>query len=277
MIGIILIIISTLFEETSTSSAKESISRHKESISSRAFLVGMWGVLFLCMSLIGGVAWKFSFASLPFFCTRIILELIQTHITIKAITLADRSTFGFLRTLTIPLVLCIDVVLGTPLLPTQVGGIIALAFALFILSSRHSLSTKGVWFALFSAVGSSITLSLYKYDLTHFNSVAAEQLIASCIIIPYFLWHAFVRDKENPFHLLRSRKIFGESAASGIGAILGSFAYAFAPASVIVATQRSSAVVWSVLSGALHFHERHLFEKITVLGLTVLGVILLIR
>lgn len=277
MFGILLIIISTLFEEASTSSAKDSIADHKESIASRAFLVGMWSVLFLGVSLIAGTVWRFNLASLPFFITRVFLELVQTHITLKAITLADRSTFGFLRTLTIPLVLGIDVILGTPLLFSQIIGIISLAGALFILTSRHSLSTKGIWFALYSAVGSSITLSLYKFDLTHFNSVAAEQILASLIILPYFFIRALRHEKENPFRLLRSRTILGESAATGIAGVMGSFAYLFAPASVIVAAQRSSAVCWSVVAGALHFHERHIVEKVAVLGLTVLGIVLLIR
>ena len=92
-----------------------------------------------------------------------------------------------------------------------------------------------------------------------------------------FFWHAVVKDKENPFKLLRSKKILSESAASGVGGILASFAYLFAPASVIVAAQRSSAMCWSVVAGALHFHERHMYEKVSVLGLTIMGIILLIR
>ncbi len=277
MIGIALIILSTFFDEVSTSSAKESLMRHKESVSSRAFLVGVWSILFLGISVLGGVSWKFNTASLPFFVSRILVEIVLTNITIRAIAKADRSTFGFIRTLTIPLVLAIDVALGTQLLASQIVGIIALILALSILSARHSLSYKGVWLALASAIGSSITLSLYKYDITHFNSVAAEQILASLIILPYFLWYALTREKENPFKLLRSRQILRECATSGIGSIIGSFAYAFAPASVIVAVQRSSSVCWSVIAGALHFHERHLFEKVTVLGLTIIGVILLVR
>lgn len=277
MIGIFLIIIAALFEEVSTSSAKESLARHAESIASRAFLVGMWGMLFLGISLLGGIEWKFTLASLPFFSARVILELIQTIITLKAITIADRSTFGFFRTLTIPLVLCIDVVLGTALSLSQIWGVMAIIASLFILTYRHSISNKGMGFALFSAIGSSITLSLYKFNITHFNSVPTEQILSGAIILPYFFWHALVKDKENPFKLLRSKRIFGESAASGAGGIIASFAYMFAPASVIVATQRSAALCWSIVAGALHFHERHIVEKISVLGLTALGISLLVR
>ncbi len=277
MPGIFLIIIATLFEEVSTSSAKESISRHLESIASRAFLVGLWGMLFLGISLLGGVDWKFSAASLPFFFARVVLELFQTNITLKAITIADRSTFGFFRTLTIPLILCIDVILGTALSISQIWGIMAIVAALLLLSYSHSLSSKGMWLVLLSAIGSSLTLSLYKFNITHFNSVPAEQILGGLILLPYFFWHAVVKDKENPFKLLRSKKILSESAASGVGGILASFAYLFAPASVIVAAQRSSAMCWSVVAGALHFHERHMYEKVSVLGLTIMGIILLIR
>ena len=62
-----------------------------------------------------------------------------------------------------------------------------------------------------------------------------------------------------------------------MGGILASFAYLFAPTSVIVAAQRSSAMCWSVVAGALHFHERHMYEKVSVLGLTILGVALLVK
>ncbi|MEK7648640.1 MAG: hypothetical protein AAB400_01845 [Patescibacteria group bacterium] len=277
MTGIFLIVLATLFEEVSTSSAKESMSRHMESIASRAFLVGMWGFLFLGLSLLGGVEWKFNTASLPFFFSRVAIEIILTNITLKAITTADRSTFGFFRTLTIPIVLGIDVMLGTVLSFSQIWGILAIVASLFILSYRHALSSKGMGIALLSAIGSSLTLSLYKFDITHFNSVPAEQMLSGLIILPYFLWHAFARDKENPFVLLRSKKIFSESAASGVGGILASFAYLFAPASVIVAVQRSSAVCWSIVAGALHFHEQHIVEKVSVVGLTVIGIILLVR
>lgn len=277
MIGIFLIIVAALFEEVSTSSAKESIARHAESIASRAFLVGLWGMLFLGISLLGGVEWKFNMASLPFFFSRIAVEIVLTNITLKAITTADRSTFGFFRTLTIPIILCIDVVLGTALSLSQIWGVMAIIASLLILSYRHSLSSKGMGLCLLSAIGSSITLSLYKFNITHFNSVPAEQILSGMIVLPYFFWHALVKDKENPFKLLRSKKILSESAASGVGGILASFAYLFAPASVIVAAQRSSALCWSIVAGALHFHERHLYEKISVLGLTALGIALLVR
>lgn len=277
MSGIFLIIIASLFDEVSTSSAKDNMARHVESIASRAFLVCLWGVLFLGISLLGGVEWRFSVASLPFFLARMVFEIVQTIITLKAITLADRSTFGFFRTLTIPLLLCIDVILGTTLSISQIWGIMAIIGSLFILTYRHSLSSKGMWLSLLSAVGSSITLSLYKYNVTHFNSVPTEQILASLVILPCFFWYAIRKEKENPFKLLRSKRILSESAASGFGGILASFAYLFAPASVIVAVQRSSAVCWSIVAGALHFHERHLYEKVSVLGLTVLGIALLIH
>ncbi len=277
MPGIFLIIIATLFEEVSTSSAKESISRHLESIASRAFLVGLWGMLFLGISLLGGVEWRFNMASLPFFFSRVAVEIVLTNITIRAITIADRSTFGFFRTLTIPIILGIDVMLGTVFSISQIWGVLAIVGSLLVLSYRHSLSSKGMGLALLSAIGSSITLSLYKFNITHFNSVPAEQMLSGMIILPYFLWHALAIDKENPFKLLRSKKILSESAASGVGGILASFAYLFAPASIIVAVQRSSAVCWSIVAGALRFHERHIVEKLSVVGLTIVGIALLIR
>lgn len=277
MIGVLLIVLSSFFEELSASSAKESITRHEESIAARVLLVGAWSILFFGISLGAGAEWRFSFESLPFFCARVFLEIVLAYITVSALARADRSTFGFIRTLTIPLVLIIELALGMPLSLSQISGVIALFFALVILSVRHALSTKGIGLVLMSAVLSAGTISLYKYTITNFNSVAAEQLLATLLVWLYFLGYATIRLKENPFLLLRRPRILGESAASGVATMIASFAYSFAPASVIVATHRAAGVCSSIIAGALHFHERHVSEKCLVLGLTVIGIILLAR
>lgn len=277
MIGILLIVTASLFEEFSTSSAKESITRKIESIPSRVVLVGVWSIFFFGASLLAGAEWRFSAASLPFFIPRLLLEILLAHITVSALARADRSTFGFIRTLTIPLVLGIELALGTALLPSQIAGVTALFFALAVLGMNHALDGKGMRLALLSACISAITLSLFKYDITHYNSVAAEQLLATVIVWLYFLGYAIVKLRENPFRLLRTRRILSESAASGVANLIGSFAYSFAPAAVIVATQRATGVAFSIVAGALRFHERHIGEKFLVLGLTVLGIVLLVR
>ncbi len=277
MIGVFLVIISTFFAELSTSSAKESIQKHLESVSTRAFLTGLWGMFFLAVSVVAGATWHFSLASLPIFLSRVIIEIILTHITITAIVRADRSTFSFMRVMTIPLVLGIDVVLGQHFSTWQLIGIVTIMFALTILTARGSLTRKGLGFALASTVISAVTISLYKYDITHYNSVAAEQLLAHALILPYFFWHAVSKMKENPLRLLRSRRIMGEAAACGLGTLIGSFAYLFAPASVLVAVQRASSLGWSIIAGAAHFHERHIGEKAIFFGLTALGISLLAR
>ncbi|MBI4239431.1 hypothetical protein HY620_00385 [Candidatus Uhrbacteria bacterium] len=277
MIGIFLIALATFFEELSTSSAKESIARHIESISSRAFIIGISGFFFLVLSVVGGAEFRFTIASLPLVLVLVGCEIALTNITLRAILTADRSTFGFMRTLTIPFVLCIEIALGTTLTTLQILGIVALVFALLLVSSRDSFSHKGMALALLSAFGSSITISLYKYLITNYNSVAGQQIIASCMLLPYFYWHAVTRTGQHPFQLLRIRKVMGESLAHGVAGVLSSFAYAFAPASVIIAAKRSCAVFWSLVVGAVHFHERHIVEKAAMVGLAITGVVLLIR
>lgn len=277
MIGIFLMALATFFEELSTSSAKESMARHIESISSRAFLIGISSLFFIIVSIILGAEFRFDVMSLPLVFILACCEITLTHITLRAILTADRSTFGFIRTLTIPFVLCIEIALGTTLSTIQIFGIIALVFALLLVSSRDSFSHKGMALALLSAFGSSITISIYKYLITHYNSVTGQQIVGMSILLPYFYWHAVTRTGQHPFHLLRIRKIRGESLAHGIAGVLSSFAYALAPASVIIAAQRSFAVFWSLIVGAVHFHERHIFEKAAMVGLAITGVVLLIK
>ncbi|KKS95476.1 hypothetical protein A3B05_03025 [Candidatus Giovannonibacteria bacterium RIFCSPLOWO2_01_FULL_43_160] len=82
--------------------------------------------------------------------------------------------------------------------------------------------------------------------------------------------------KENPLASLKNPLFFVQASTSGAGGVLGSFAYAFASASVITAAQRSFAVLWSMLSGNFYFNERQMKQKIFSLALIVLGLILLI-
>jgi len=54
----------------------------------------------------------FSMASLPTFGARLLLEIILSTTTITAIAKSDRTTFTFLRTTTVPLLLLVDLALG---------------------------------------------------------------------------------------------------------------------------------------------------------------------
>lgn len=277
MFGIILSSLGALWEEVGLSIGKTKVAARQESIYTMAFLDMMWGVvIFLVM-----VAWTkgkiftFTVASLPTFGLRTVLELILAEITVRAITTASRSTFGFLRTLTIPLLLGIDIVLGYVIGPWQIVGMALVVLTIVWLSYSHGLERRGMGLVLGTAVLAAVTLSLYKYDITHFNSVVGEQLVLMAILVLYFWGKARFVAGESPEKFLRQPVFLLQSASAGVASLLGSFAFVFAPASVILAAKRSSAVLWALLSGRRYFQEQRFAAKLLGFFFLAAGLVLL--
>lgn len=277
MLGIILSSLGAFCEEVGLSIGKTKVAARQESIYTMAFLELLWGaVIFLVM-----VAWtkgrifSFTAASLPTFVLRMLLEITLAEVNIRAITKASRSTYGFLRTLTIPLLLIIDIVLGYMIGPWQIAGMALLVLTIVALSYNHGLERRGMGLVLGTAVLAAVTLSLYKYNITHFNSVVGEQLVMITILVLYFWCKARFVAGESPEQFLRQPVFLFQSASAGVGTLLGSFAFVFAPASVILAAKRSSAVLWALLSGQHYFKERHFAAKLMGFLILAAGLVLL--
>jgi len=275
MIGVLLAGASSALREVSDSIGKKEVQDRVVSYYTFGFLNLLFGTSFL-------IAYGFLFhdlvftvASLPTFLPRVCLEILQAHLTVLAVTTADRGNFGFVKTLTIPLLLGADIVLGYAVSGMQMLGIgIILAAVLFLVitEGRHM---KGRWFLIASAVNAAITLSLFKYDITNFNSVAAEQSIIMSILMLYFFLCAFIICRENPFAFLRRRIFVVQTTSSGLSEALSSFAYSFAPAAVITTGLRATAILFAMLSGKLYFHEKGFLLKVGLFCLIVLGLIFL--
>lgn len=276
MIGIILASIGSLFDEISLSIGKRSINQRRASLYTIGFLNLFWGAIFLLAIILFKQKFLFSSASLPTFILRAFLEIIQAHFSLLAILKADRSTFGFIRIITIPLLLSADFFLGYRLNNYQVAGIGFIILTLFLFSANQGLNKKGIWLTLLTALNAVLTLSLYKYNITHFNSVEAEQFIIYLILLGYFIFTAFYLARENPFRFLAKPLFFGQSGARGLASILTSFAYSFAPASLILTAERAAGVFWATFSGFFYFREKQILVKLIYLGLLIAGIILLI-
>lgn len=275
MIGIFLVFISSFFRETSSSIGKFEVSEHKESIYTMGFLTLLWGALFFFIIAFFRGEFLFSLASLPTFIPRVILEIAQVHVAMLAITTADRSTFGFLRIWTIPLILAVDFLLGYEIGLNQIIGISIIVISFIFLFFNHGIRKKGAWLVMFTAINAVATISLFKYNITHFNSVEAEQGIIRLILIAYFLILAFFVAKENPLKFLKKPIFFIQSFSAGLGSVILSFAYLFAPASIIVTAKRSFSILWTIPSGKIYFHEKKLLIKIISFILIVIGLIFL--
>ncbi len=274
MVGVALAVIGSFFSEIFDLVGKVEIKKKEEGIFMMAFLsfflAPFW---FLALILYRG-EFLFSMASLPTFTIRLILEVFQVYITVLAITKSERSSFGFIRTLTIPLLLIADLFLGYNLSGWQIGGIILISLALFILFLNHGVKKRGVGLVFLSMFGSVITISLFKYNITNFNSVEAEQFLLSLLLAVLFFFLTIIFEKKNPLKLIFKPAFLIQAVAVGFGGTLHSLAFAFAPASVITAVIRSASVFWGLVSGQFYFHEKKIILKIASCALILIGMFL---
>jgi|SRR3989344_6332726 len=271
MFGIFLLASGSFFSEIGLSLGKEEVARRKENIYTYGFLsLFLSTVVFICIAFVRG-KFLFSLDSLPTLGLRIVLEIFQAYVSIKAITTADRSTFGFLRVLTIPLLLMVDLALGYSLAVNQIIGAGILTISLLLLFFNHGLRTKGVGFVIISAINAVITISLFKYNISHFNSVEVEQGIVQVILLVFFALMAWRTNGQNPLHMLRKPLFFFQSLSQAVAGVLVSFGYLFIPASVAASVERSTAVFFSLLSGNRYFHEKKLAQKLIAFLFLVIG------
>ena len=276
MLGVLLASVGSAFSELSDSIGKKQTAERACSHYTLGFLGVLGGALFLLVIGLVRNNFIFSLASLPTFLPRLMLEVLQAHITVRAIVRADRSDFGPIRTLTIPLLFAADLALGYTIGTHQILGMGIIFGTILILLSYERFKTKGLFLLIFTAVNAAITISLYKYDITHFNSVESEQSIVSIVLVLYFFILAVVRAHENPVQLLFKRTFFVQAVSGGLGSVFGSYAYSFAPTSIITAAMRAFAVLFSILSGKMYFKERGFVVKLLLFCAIAGGLVLLV-
>ncbi|KKW23307.1 MAG: hypothetical protein UY65_C0005G0009 [Parcubacteria group bacterium GW2011_GWA2_51_12] len=276
MFGVLLISISQFFSEVSDSIVKAKGQRDESLLYTLGFLQLAWGfLLFLSIALFKSGGFVFSMASLPTFLTRAVLEVLQSHFTLLAIMRADRSSFGFLRVGTIPLLLLVDFVLSYTVKGTQVAGIGLIVFSFVLIFAGRQVQKSGAGLVAFITLNAVVSISLFKYDITHYNSLAAEQLLIAAIILLYFLFVIIFLQRRNPLAYLKNRLFLVQSLAAGAGYVMDSYAYVFAPASVILAAKRGAAVLWATISGNMYFRETNLLFKLAVAIMLTGGIVLL--
>ena len=275
MFGVIIVFLSSFFVEISDSISKFELKQKQIGLYSLAFVNSLAiTLIFIGVNIFQG-EFIFSPASLPTLGLRAVLEIILTYIALEAIAQADRSTHGFVRILTMPFLLAVDFLLGYQINNFQLAGILVVIFSLFLFFSCQGVKKPGAWLSFGTAVIAVATISLYKYDITYYNSVAAEQTIIHLVLFIFLLPMAFFKAKENPFSFFKHKVFCFQSLLNVIPSFLNSYAYAFAPASIILSAYRSSAVFWSVVSGRAYFHEKHFLIKMLCLILLIGGIILL--
>lgn len=275
MFGIVLTIVSSFFSEIFASIGKIEVEKKGESIYTMGFLQIFSGALLFLGIIFWKTSFDFSLASLPTFLPRIFIEIVLISIVLKATVVVDRSTFSFMRIATLPLLLMVDLFIGYSINSMQIIGIGIIMFALVIFFAHHGINKRGINLAIWSSVLPVVTISLFKYNITHYNSVEAEEFLIAVSLLAYFFFMAIKYAGENPIKFLAKPLFFKQSLFEGLAMTLNSFAYLFASTSVITSAKRSSAVLWAVLSGNKIFEEKHIVLKLILFVFLTVGTILL--
>lgn len=277
MLGIFLMSVSTFLDEIFSSFGKRRVIDGYLSKYSTGFIQMLGGSLFFILIVIfKNDSFVLQVASLPTFLPRLLLEIFQAHAMMTGLIIADRSTFSFIRVGTVPLLLLVDIILGYSLSLSQIFGMGVIILCLLYVFLGRTINKFGSKWIIVSTINAVVTLSLYKYDITHFNSVVGEQSVVQLVVLLYFLIMAIFIARENPFRFLRKKEYILQAFINGLSDLAGSFAYSYATASVILSAKRSSEALWATISGGFYFREKKMLWKFLIVGFLALGLVLLV-
>ncbi len=280
MLSGILVFFAHMFGEFSTSASKHAFKEKLFSYKVYGFISHVVSAsFFLIMAFVVNDPFVYNTKALPFFLVRLVAEVIQCEIVYRAFVKSDRTTFGFARILTIPLLLIVDIVLGYTISNAQLLGIGIIAASLLAYFGVEHLKTKGLRLTIFSALLSVVTISIYKYDVSHFNTPSVIQLLSSSALgLIYGIRVLFSKKDMSLLSKLREHPMLGFVFASeAIASTMLSFAYLYAPASLVLSVSRASAVVWSLLSGVFYFHEKKVLKKVFFCAVLAIGLVVMVN
>jgi hypothetical protein len=276
MLGILLMTIGALLGEASAAANKLSMREKTLNYIDTGILVIAAGLItFLVCDILMPQHVIFDMRSLPTLTLRLILEIPLTFISGYALMRAERSTFALLRSLTIPLLLVVDLMLAYPLTITQVAGALVVTLAL-IWSARGKISRVGMVECLISAVMAVATISLFKHDIKY-NSVLAEQTIALIVVLISLVIAKLALHQPMPTHqIMTDKKAQLSLVFSALSSILEAFAFKFvAGTALVTAAKRGIAIIFAIFSGRAIFHEENLGERSMIAVAVVSGLALM--
>jgi multidrug transporter EmrE-like cation transporter len=280
MLAGLLVLVGNFFEELSASASKHAFTGRVFTYVLYGFLVESISVIFFGgTALIGGFSLAYNTHALPLFTLRVITEFLQCEVVFRALAIADRSTFGFIRVLTIPLLLLVDIMMGYTITNLQFLGIGIILVVLLAYFASGKIQGKGMGLALMSALLSVLDLTLYKYDITHYNVAAISQLyVALALFLIYGVRLVSSKEERSLLVQMKAHPLLGLVFVSqGFSSLLVSLAYQYAPASLILAFSRGVSVLWSLISGVFYFHEERVLKKTFAFALIILGLLVLVH
>lgn len=270
-----IVLASTFLEEISETMGKKGVRQRHETVANLAFLLLFWALIFLVAATALGAKFVINPKSLPLLAARVVIEIALNYTAATAIVRADRSTLSFMRTLTIPLVLATDVILGYHLTQLQIAGVCVLFTGLAATLYHNADGRRGSGLGILVAFLAATSATLYKWDISHYNSVTGEQIVIYTSVLVFFYAISIING-TSPIKLLLRPATGVQSISNGLGLAIESFAFSFAPASVVVALKRTLAVVWSILFGHRFFHEQKVKKKMVAGAVLAVGLALLV-
>ncbi len=274
--AIILVFIGSIFAELSISIGKFESNNKGEGIYSMAFLNTLGAFLvFFTLFLLKHNTLTFSKASIPLVLLLIGFEFIQIRLANTAVIRADRSIFSLVKSLTIPLLIIVDVFMGYSLSMATIVGCTVLFSGIGIVFLHHTNKKQHLLYPILSAVNSVITISIYKYLITNYNSVITQQLIIYGCLLIYSVLGIVYKEKTTIKHIIKNKLRDSQIASSAFASVLFSFAYKFAPASLVIAVERSLMVLFSLISGRFEFKEHVGKVRIFSAFMIIIGLIII--
>ncbi len=277
MLTVLFSFIGSVTEEISSSIIKFVSSERREAVYIATFMNSLIALgLFIVLGIVQQ-HWIFQLASLPTFLLRAGLEIMQIALAMRALVAADRSTFVLFRNLTIPFLVLVDVFVGFRMNEYQWWGIGLIFLTLILTVAFRVVRLQGAGVVTWMALNAVATLSLFKYNTSHFNSVEAEQSLIYVVLIVYLWMVIRFSLKTSPFSFIHDRALLGQGFFSGIASVFSSFALHFGNPAVAVTAMRGSGVLAGIVSGHNYFAEKKFALKLVVSALLILGLYLLTR
>lgn len=276
MFGIFVVVLGSLLDEATAVTNKLTLKQHTLTVLDNALLILVAGTIpFALIAFVAPQTFVFTAATLSTFSIRFILEVAVLLVSGYALLRADRSTFALLRTLTIPLLLIVDLMLVYPVTGPQIAGALIITVALAA-TAFGKVSQKGIVLSAASAILATATISLFKIDIQH-NSVVAEQLIMHILLIMTLIPLKVALHEPLPLQVLRrNREAHSTILTASIGGVLGAYAYALVPGTALVtAGKRGISVLFALGSGKLVFHEQHFGKRLALATAVVGGIALM--
>jgi hypothetical protein len=257
---ILCILVSAFLDEVFNSLGKREVRRHRESIYELGFIAAAGSVV-ACLLLGVFTGFQFQAASLPTMAVRVVLDIIQLVVALRALAITDRSTFAFYALLTVPLLVVADFALGFGITALQAVGVLGITVLLFATLHEKTFRTKGAPLLIAMAVLNAATVSLFKFNVAHFNNVAAEQSLVTGVTLVFFWVMCRRSGYAQPWRIVLGPREGAQSAVKGASQVLKSLAFSLAPGSVVTVIGQSFGIIFSLVFGKAVFRERHVRRK----------------